>query len=256
MENLSFFTYNKWTGTSVRGTEIASYLGAKLNVREGTVIHVKPPDLNNVLDGEWVDVLDGGNLIDLLKARPKVNAIAISEYAYEYMNLPNKTVCLPQQHINWDREKRMKNPCYFVAGYIGAPSQKARRHYDNIAKELKKIGIEFVAEFDYKKRRDAINFYKRIDVLVVSKLHRFEPLKTPTKMINAASFGLPSIAIPMEGYKEWEGNYIEFQDLDELYKGIEGIKNNYELLSEKMIAEAEKYHISKIAEKYKALCAI
>jgi len=254
MENLSFFTYNSLTGTSVRGTEIASYLGAKLNVREGTVIHVKPPNLDNVLDGEWVDILDNPALVEMLRQRPKVNAIAISECAYEYMRLPNKTALIPQQHINWEREKREKHPCYFIGGYIGAPSGRARRHYTEIEKELKKNGMEFFTCFDYKNRRDAINFYKHIDILVVSSLHRVEPYKTPTKLINAASFGLPSIAIPVEGYKEWEGNYIEFHDFDELYKGIEGIKNNYELLSEKMIAEAEKYHISKIAEKYKALC--
>lgn len=254
MADIGFFIYNEWTGSAVRGREIAQYLNASINQREKTTIHVKPPDLNNVLDGEWVDILDSPLLVEMLKARPKVNVIALTEYSYEFLKLPNKTVLIPQQHINWDKEKRIKNPCYFIGGYIGAPSAKARRHYARIGEELKKMGMEFVGCFDYRGRKDAIDFYRSIDILVVSSLHRYEPYKSPTKMINAASFGIPSIAIPLGGYKEWEGNYFEFHDFDDLRTNIEGIKNNYELLSEKMIKEAERYHISKIAEKYKALC--
>jgi hypothetical protein len=96
----------------IRGDEIAAYLGAKLNPKDGfendVCIHVKPKYLERVKDGDWVDYLDGLNLTYFLKERPLVNVIAHSQVSYEYLraNLTNKVVLIPSHHINIEGYKR------------------------------------------------------------------------------------------------------------------------------------------------------
>lgn len=249
---MNFITYNNFTGSRVRGTEIAEYLGASINgERTGTVIHVKPPDLSDVKDGEWVDMSDGGFLVDPLRERPKINVIMLTKYAYDSFEMPNKTVLIPQQHVNWDNERREEREIK-VCGYIGPPSDHARRYYGKLFELIK--GWEFVTCFNSQSRQDAINFYKSIDLLVVGSMHRYEPFKSPTKLINAASFGIPSIAYQVPGYREFEGFYIPM-DVHNLDKQANAFKDPiyYKEWSDKIIAKAEEYHVSKIAELYKQL---
>ena len=247
---MNFITYNNLTGTRVRGTEMAEYLGESVNGdRKGVVIHVKPPDLDNVKDGEWVDMSDGGFLYESLKARPNINVIMLTQHVKETVILPNKTVMIPQQHLNWDREKREDREIK-VCGYIGPPSEHARRYYKSLFSQIK--GWEVVLCFDANSKEDAINFYKKIDLLVVGSMHRFEPFKSPTKLINAASFGIPSIAYQVLGYKEFEGFYVPMNNLGEQADKFKD-PTYYKEWSDKVMAKAEEYHISKIAELYKCL---
>ncbi|OGH18094.1 MAG: hypothetical protein A2868_03475 [Candidatus Levybacteria bacterium RIFCSPHIGHO2_01_FULL_40_15b] len=80
-------------------------------------------------------------------------------------------------------------------------------------------------------------------------------MKDITKIINAASFGIPTLTQPIAGYKEFNGFYIPIKDMDSLVKEAEKLKdvNYYNQWSDRVFNEAEKYHISKIAELYKRL---
>ena len=73
--------------------------------------------------------------------------------------------------------------------------------------------------------------------------------------INAASFGIPTIANWKLGYKEFDGHYIPVKTMDSLVAEAEKMKdkNYYDEWSNKIIPETEKYHISKIAEIYRQL---
>jgi hypothetical protein len=258
----SIENYSLRLSSRIRGDEIAKYINAKLypkrTVENDVYIHVKPMSLNEVRDGDYVDYLDGGKFALYLSSRPKVKVIAASQNSFEVLKkeLPNEIVFIPCHHLNWDNIRREKQKVT-TAGYLGNPSPIAMRMYGAIQKKLKEIGIEFVFCYDYKTRQDAIDFYKKIDILVVGawELGDTNPHKIPTKLINAASFGIPSVAYPWRGYKEIEGYYIQANNMRELISGVEKLKDEtcYNQYADRIITMAENYHISRIAEFYKKL---
>jgi len=247
-------------GSEIRGKQIADYLGAKHNPVSGfekdVCIHVKPVNLSRVRDGDWVDIADGGRLWIALNDRPKINVITHSEYIYGYLKdkLVNKMVCIPQQHLNWENDLRDRDNVT-TAGYIGSASNIAFKIYDEIKDRLAEIGLQFITCWDYKDRQDAVNFYKKIDLLVVGCWKDNNLYKTATKMINAASFGIPSIAMRLLGYKEFEGNYVPINNVDEIVEEAKKFKDAdyYKGWADKGLKASEKYHICEIAKKYEEL---
>jgi hypothetical protein len=273
---ISFFALDSYIGKSyskhgpdsvrrlssrIRGEEVANYLGAKYNPTEGyendVCIHVKPKILDEVPDGHWLDLLDGTYLIHSLRQRPKIKVITASQCSYEYQksHYPNEVVLIPSHHINIDRLKRTRKEIK-VAGYIGVPSPAIYQRFDDIATRLKEIGIDFVTEYLFKTKQDALDFYNKIDIFVFGDWDSFDhPHRIPTKIINAASFGIPSVAFPIQANKEFEGYYMQARNMDETVEGVNRLKNEYfynEMVS-KIIPMSEKYHISNVAELYKKL---
>lgn len=280
MENISIFAKPSFLGIhypklvknpsilrlsgEIRGKQIADYIGAKFNPRSGykkdLCIFIKGYQIDKAKDGDYVDFSDAKFEELAPKIRPELNIIAHSQYAYEYLKarLPNKIVLIPQQHINWKNDTRIKNNP-LVGGYIGRPSNISVEIQNEIKDALKSVGIEFKVAFEWASRQDAIDFYKKIDFLVLGgygKLPSDLWQITPTKMINAASFGIPSIAFMRLGYKEFEGYYTQFKTMDDLLTEVEKLKdeNYYTTYSERIKEKAKEYHISRIAQLYKGLC--
>ena len=103
-----------------------------------------------------------------------------------------------------------------------------------------------------------INYFKKIDFLVIWYFDFFDRnsfYRHPTKMINAASFGIPTLAQPIAGYSEFEGFYIPIESIDNIVREVQKLKdiNYYTRWSDKLYKEAEKYHISNTTELYKKL---
>lgn len=251
-------------GTSlIRGEQMAQFLGAKYNPTSGYEqdlrIYLKPRSLDHIKDGDYVDVSDSGDfIIKLLEDRPKLKLIASSLATYEYLkeSLPNKIVLIPEYHCNFERAKRTRDEIT-TGGYIGAPNPFIFSMNPNIKKRLAKIGLKFLTFYYFKNRQDVVDFYKKIDFQIIphfwfddSKIYRH-----PIKMINAASFGIPTVAVRKSGYKEWEGNYIPVQSMEDMILEVEKLKNKdyYEMWSDKIIKAAEPYHIENIAKLYKQL---
>lgn len=245
----------------IRGEEIAQYAGYKLNegVRgEDTFVWVKPTGFKHIQDGDYVDLLDGliGDREEMLKERPGINIIAASENSQKYLvdsGFPNKIVLIPHQHINIENKLRYRDKVV-RCGYIGSPSPQAFKMYETIGEHLKKIGMEFITCFNYKTRQDAIDFYMSIDILVVGPWNDTNPHKLPTKIINAASFGIPSIAYPLPGYKEIDEYYHHADgSVEELFEAVNGLRKAYTAHSDVALFMSKKYHISKIAKLYEQL---
>ncbi len=245
----------------IRAEEMSAHLGAKFNptkdFEKDVCIHVKPRTFDNIRDGDWVDFLDGDRGVEAqLKAHPKVKVIAASQTSYEYLknHLPNEIVLIPSHHLNMERVKRKRRKIS-VAGYIGSPSVQATKSYEKIAQQLKRVGYDFITCFDYKQRQDAINLYKSIDLFVIGFLDCNRPHIVPTKIVNAASFGIPTIAKPILAYKELEGYYVPANNIEELLVEAKKFKNPtyYRQWAKKVSAMAEKYHIEKIAKLYRKL---
>lgn len=254
--------FQRLTGR-VRGEEIAQYLGAKLNPTEGyendICIYVKPPSLGHIKDGSYVDILDDKHAFECLKERPGIKVIAMSLSQYEYLKtqLKNEIVFIPHHHVNFenilsDRKEVM------VCGYVGSrPSGYSNRINNKVKRELARIGLDFIPIFKYQTRQDIIDYYKKIDLQIIGyfNYHNESIFRHPTKILNAASFGIPTIAQPILGYKEIEGYYVPVKDMDSLLAETEKMKNKeyYNQWSSKIIKEAEKYHISTIAKLYQQL---
>jgi len=248
-----------------RGSQVAEYIGAKLNPTEGfendLCIFLKGYRMEYAKPGDYVDFSDENfdRLSAKLIPRPEINVIAHSQYAYNYLTpkLPNKTVLIPQQHLNWENVSREKNK-KLVGGYIGRPSNISLKINTEIKETLKKIDIDFIIAYEWETRQDAVEFYKSIDFLVIggygvlpSDLWQV----TPTKMINAASFGVPSIAFMRVGYQEFEGCYTQFKTMDDLVTEVDKLRddNYYQAYSDRIKLRAEDYHISRIGALYKGL---
>jgi hypothetical protein len=248
----------------IRAEEMSAYLGAKLNPKDGydkdVCIHVKPRDFSKVRDGDWVDILDGSNLIYSLRSRPKVKVISASTCQYEYLKLilPNELVLIPSHHVNHDNVRRERTEIC-IGGYTGVPSPAGFALYEDIAKRIKPSGFDFKTCWDYKTRQDAVNFYKNIDVFIYAEwIGGDSPFKIPTKMMNAGSFGVPAISISekdLQGNKEIEGYYTRINNVNMLPSVIGKFKDPvyYKEMSDRALKKSEDYHISKIAELYKKL---
>ncbi len=247
----------------IRGEQMAQFLGAKYNPTSGYEqdlrIYLKPRTLDQIKDGDYVDVSDSGDvIIEQLKKRPKLKLIASSLTTYEYLKerLANKIVLIPEHHCNFERTRRTRNEVT-TGGYIGAPNPSIFGVNPEIEKRLAKIGLKFIAFYYFKDREDVVDFYEKIDFQIIphfyfddSKIYRH-----PTKMISAASFGIPTIAARKSGYKEWEGNYISVQDMEDMLLEVEKLKNKdyYKMWSDKVTLAAESYHIENVAKLYRQL---
>ena len=255
-------TSRKRMSSKIRAEEMSEYLGAKYNPTEGyendVRIYVKPLNLDGISDGSYVDYLDGDMSYRWFRSRLGIKVIAASKHSYDFLkgHIPNEVILIPQHHLNFEKARRDRKTIT-VGGYTGVPSGEAFKRYGDVKDRLKEIGIDFITHFFFKTREDAIDFYKSIDILVIadwdSKNHHF---RIPTKIINAGSFGIPTVASPMLGNEEeLKGYYVEAKNIDELVEGVKKLKDEsfYKEMSDKILALSENYYIEKVAEYYRKL---
>jgi hypothetical protein len=262
MKKLSFFTRlsskGEITGSSrIRGYQVATYLGAKINPIENynddVCIYVKKQPPENFPKYSYLDLVDGHRRVPWLEKHPHIGVIASSQSAYEYLAKKlgrNDIVLIPQHHCNFDRVRR-KRKSVTVAGVIGRPTA-IRYPWDKLRKKLNKLGMELKIQNKYTCKEDVVNFYKGLDVQIVWRVsHRW--YKNSLKIVNAGSFGIPTVAWPEIGYKDMEGCYLPAETIDNLISGVSRLKNSqrfYQGYAEKLIKKTEQYHIKNIAKLY------
>ena len=248
----------------IRGNQIAEALGAKFNPKDGykkdICIYVKPhiKKGNVTFDFEkksYLDIIDGHNLAEVAKNYPEVGVIVCSQADHKIMSkeLSNKIVLIPQHHCNFERVNRNSHQVKKV-GVIGVD-----KAFDFLPKDLeprlKKEDIELVKFSKFFERQDIIDFYMNIDVQIVWRPYK-KILSNPLKIVNAASFGIPTIALSEPAFLEVGGAYIGVEDIDELLIMISSMKLNpyfYQMYSEDCLKIAENYHIDNISKLYKEL---
>lgn len=252
-------------GTSlIRGEQVAESLGGGYNPQAGfdqdICIYLKPKTLDQVKDGSYVDFSDAEPyLIKLLQDRPKIKVITSSQTSFEFLKekLKNELFLIPEHHCNFERGIRTRKEIT-TGGIITNPSTITYPAYTEVKKRLAKIGFKFITCYDWKIRQDVVDFYSRIDFQVIALFGIYDdynPFRHPTKIINAASYGIPTVANWNFGYKEFEGNYIPVRNIDDLVEEAEKLKNQdyYAAWSKKIIKAAEPYHIENIAKLYRQL---
>lgn len=275
---LSFFYKENTGGGLTAGYQIGTYLGSKLNPSSGyendTCIYVKIIP-QNYPKHSYLDVVDSVEAVDWLRYNPDIGVIARSTIAQEYLSKllkRNDIKYIPQFHCNFEGYTRVPREVR-VAGTVGALNS-LQCSLIELEKMLKEIGVELDFDRQYwphynnqpnelgiDAREKICNFYKGLDVQIVWRTRawspKHEPLKSNTKLINAGSFGVPTIAYPEPSFvKDWDGAFIAVNNLEEMIESIKHLKddpNYYKIMSDKALTKSKEYDIEKIAQLYLAL---
>ena len=247
----------------IRADQIAEYLNARLNptdnFKDDLCIYVKPSNDITFEKRSYLDICDSPTLFELARQNPKVGVIVASEWNKELCEriLPNKIVLIPQQHCNFERQKRNRKGIKKI-GCIG--SRKAFDHLPvGLKEELSKRGIELVTFADFYCRKDVVDFYLNIDLQIIWRPYTDyskDILMNSLKIQNSASFGIPTIAYDEPVFKEMGGCYIGVKSLNEFLAEVDNLikyPSFYQDLSENCLEKAENYHIENIAKLYKKL---
>ena len=258
---ISFFTHSGGAGI-IRGEQVAKHLGAKLNPKSGfendTCIYVKCVPPEHYSENTYIDVVEDSAGLRWVKSHPKVGIIASSKSIYDYLSkLPNKIVLIPQHHCNFDRWVRLVEKPN-VVGIIG---NKACFQYPigEFEAKLNSMGMKLktLIKKTFDSRQEVVDFYKTIDIQLVWRPGSDGILRNPLKLINAMSFGVPTIAYPEEDFVSVcdDGGYYFYpaSSIGDMINMIKVIKDNnefYEHKAKQGIAKAEEYHIDNISKLY------
>lgn len=243
----------------VRGQQIAEYLGAKFNPTEGwendTLIYIKPRSLRYIKDGDYIDILDEPPEAAIrLKDRPKIKVIAMNTPHAEWLRsvIPNEVIIIPHAHINFENIRRCRKKI-LNCGYVGTNKPYHIRVNEEVKKRLTEIGLNFNPLFNFTTRQEIINYYKTIDIQVIGYFNFIKeiPYYHEKKIVDAMSFGIPTIAGPKLGYWDINDFYIHAENMEELLKEAEKLKEGWD--AKRLIKKAEEYHIKNIARLYENL---
>lgn len=259
--------------TIIRGEQMAAYMqNARLNPTSGyendVCIYVKPhvkPDIDFKFEGHpYLDILDGFNLIHLLKKHEEVPVIVFSQADVETMShyVKNKIVLIPHHHVNFERETRKREGIRKI-GIIGSTTA-----FDSVPSQIReglaKRRIELVEHSIFYPRMSVVRFYSDIDLQLVWRPYNhkdyatkpYKVLANPFKIVNTASFGVPTIALDEPPFKEMDGCYVPVHNTDEFFVALDNLIHDtalYKSIADTCLAKAEPYHIENIAKLYQAL---
>ena len=94
-----------------------------------------------------------------------------------------------------------------------------------------------------------------IDLQIVWRPYK-KILSNPLKLVNASSFGVPTIALDENAFKEMGDCYIPVIDFPQFLVKLDELlldHKKYEEYEEKCIAKSEEYHINNIGKLYNQL---
>jgi hypothetical protein len=256
-ESVRFVFHRRRGGSGqIRGLQMAQHFKARLNPPEWSYdfdIHIwvkqQPPD--PLPDNSWLDVLDEHRRIPWLKQHPECGVIASSETGHEHLTEVlgrDDILLIPQHHVNFDRLRRARQEV-LVAGVVGGPGA-IQCDIDDLKQVLADLGLEFRWLRHFRNPAEIVEFYQDLDVQIVWRKQN-RPLKNPLKIINAMSFGIPTIGYPEMAYREVEGYYWPVHDFTELSTAIHELRDGFD--ARRLIEKAEEYHIEQIAPLYGAL---
>ena len=246
----------------IRADQIAERLPARLNpeqVNGDVCIYVKP----HVKHGEpfkfaeraYLDIVDGWRLTPLMHDNPRVPIIACSQSDYAKLKsvMRNPLYLIPQHHCNFERAARVRHHVT-VVGCIG--EERAFAHLPmGLESELAERGVRLECYSKFFTRHDVADFYQRIDVQIIWRPYRMQ-LSNPLKIVNAAAFGVPTIAYREDVFRELEGAYIPVNDLGEFLHHLDRLRGSLNLyleLAGNGLLAAEAYHIDNICKLYREL---
>ena len=249
------FHRKKGGSGQIRGLQMAKHLQARLNPEWSYDFDVHvwvkqcPPD--DFPKNSYLDIIDEPRRLGWLLKHPECGVISSSVTAHEYLKEKlgrDDIVLIPQHHCNFERARR-KSGKLKVAGVAGGPGA-IQCDVEELKQTLKDLGLEFRWQQRFRNPDEVVKFYEGLDVQIVWRMMD-RPLKNPLKIVNAMSFGIPTVGYPEIGYKEVEGYYWSVETMDELKAAIRELRKGFD--ADRLIKKAEEYHIDNIAPLYKKL---
>lgn len=217
----------------------------------------------------YFDVVDCHGVIPKIRDNTDAGIISIgrSHEIFMRMLFPDREIVLiPEHHCNFDRIRRPDRPVK-VVGFMG-DAFSLNCDICKLSQELAKAGLSFKYSTFFRNRQDVVDFYKDVDISVSFRSDGFnlikDPrvlplLKNPLKVINAGSFGIPTVSYPETCYEcEIPGLYIPVLSLDDLVHSCKLLAFDvklYKQYSDAIFKVAEEYHIERIAKLYEQLIA-
>ena len=258
--NLSFFTHGGGSG-KIRGEQIATYLGAKLNptsrFENDICIYVKCVPPRNYPKHSYVDVVEDSAGLRWVKSNPDIGIIASSKSIYDYLSnklLANRIVFIPQHHCNFERVLRTRKEVK-IAGIIGN-NVSFQYPLGELEAGLNRIGIELktLIKKRFDSREEVVDFYKQIDIQLVWRPGSNGVLRNPLKLINAMSFGIPTVAWPEKDFvEELEGCFIEASSIELFLTYVQELQRDndlYKTIYNLGLERSKYYHIDNISKLY------
>lgn len=257
--------------TIIRGEQMAAFMqNARLNPSSGyendvciyVKPHIKPGGDMDFAGHPYIDILDGFGLIHLAQKHPEIPVIVFSELDVDTIGnyVKNKIILIPHHHVNFERVKRERNDITKV-GIIG--SKGAFKFIPTeIRSGLAKRKMEIVEYSDFYPRMSVVHFYTHIDIQLVWRPYNdystkpYKLFANPFKIVNTASFGIPTVALDEPPFSEMKGCYIPVHTPDEALAQIDALRSSktlYNDISKICLEKAERYHIENIAKLYQEL---
>lgn len=118
---------------------------------------------------------------------------------------------IPHHSCNFENERSCTGERLKTAGYLGLPEQLSRSK--EIESYCQSIGIEFISS-DPKTRRDLVEKISQIDLGIIfldetnltpENLEYTKNFKPNTKLTNFQSYGIPTICVDYQSFKEFGG---------------------------------------------------
>jgi len=150
-------------------------------------------------------------------------------------------------------------------GYIGLPEQSITA--EELSPICRKLDLQFFNK-DITTHSELVDAFSSIDIGMVffnqsadekrrkiqEKILKYKP---GTKLSNFQSYGIPTVCLPYESFKQFGSNQCIFvNDFEELVSGLERLVTDHHFygeLSERSIEAGEKLHISEVVKYYEQI---
>lgn len=163
---------------------------------------------------------------------------------------------IPHHTVNFDNERIVIKEAITHIGYIGIYNQFT------CSKELEQYCIKNnikLVNANPTTRHECLKILRNLDVGLIfldnkEKIPYTILYKPNTKLSNFQSFGIPTIAVPYESFKEFGGNaWLSATTTGDLISHLDNLSNSKNLreeLSESGYAQAQQFHISAVIKSF------
>jgi len=211
----------------------------------------------------WDFFLDRGNTLrDYITTECSFYIVNNTWYKKQLENAGALNVhVIPHHSCNFENVRTCTGSKIKKAGYVGLPEQLSREN--EIREICKSNGIDFISK-NPKTRKDLIYEISQIDLGIIfidgtniseEKIEAIKKFKPNTKLTNFQSFGIPTICVNYESFREFGGNsYVEVTKYEDLVESIEILtKDEYlrQNLSRDGIETSKSLSIESVSKMYR-----
>lgn len=284
MGKIIFLTNRTKLGSDkCRGNDIAEAMNQPVDIpvdqitENDTVIMIKHinPNVLKRTKKVYCDLVDGVEFFySKLKVHPEITIICLTPTACKIFQqwLPkHKIIWIPHSHCNNENRVRPSDRPVENVVYNGTEYGFPKHNFEELKKLLGPFGFRFYyshtimegKDKQYAREKCCDSYYNADIAVAFRSLTTFHNLplgaKSPTKLNNAGSFKVPTIAFPEPAFVnnyDKVGHFCRANTIHDMVNICMRLKKDnafYKSMAEKSYQDAQPYHISKIVKWYEAL---